>query len=146
MPPSVLPITAPITAPISGAKGTSVVRLTPISAARPATAPMPASSHRFMCPIRSVALKVLYFHRLRGVGRVEAEDPRVEVKFSAQRLLDGLRAAEAVLLAFERQVSDRDALLPQRFHDDLRLVRRHHLILKALKHDHRRFEPVHVVN
>src|SRR5947199_4223331 len=61
---------------------------------QPTTAPMPASSHRFMFPIRSVALKVLYFHRLRGVGRVEAEDPRVEVKFSAQRLLDGLRAAE----------------------------------------------------
>ena len=43
-----------------------------------------------------------------------------------------------MLLSLEEQVADRDALLFERRHDHLALVRRDDGVLVALKHDHRR--------
>src|SRR5438105_10437415 len=72
-----------------------------------------------------------------------AEDQRgVEIEFGVERALDRLGAAEAVLLAGEQQVGDRDAAAAQRLDHHLGLVRRHDTVLGALEENHRAAQPV----
>src|SRR6267143_4538119 len=85
-------------------------------------------------------------HRFDRVGQREAEDLRVEIQLAFERALDVLGDAEAVLLALERNVGDRQALLAEGVDDQLRLVRRDDLVLEALKENDRRRDPIEEVN
>src|SRR5207248_7677145 len=75
-------------------------------------------------------LEVVDRHRFDRVGQREAEDLGVEIELAFERSLDVLRDAEAVLLALEGDVGDRQALLAEGGDDQLRLVRRDNLVLQ----------------
>src|SRR5579884_2081753 len=70
--------------------------------------------------------------------RLKAEDAPVEFEFGFERADDALGLAEAVLLAFELDVDDRDALALERSDDRARLARGHDRVLRALEDDERR--------
>src|SRR2546428_6988462 len=59
--------------------------------------------------------KVLDIDRGDVLGEREAEHARVEVELGFERALDGFGLAEAVLLAFEGEVRDRQVLGAQHF-------------------------------
>src|SRR2546430_7643726 len=91
-------------------------------------------------------LEIIDRHRFDRVGQREAEDLRVEIQLAFERPLDVLGDAEAVLLALEGDVGDRQALLAEGVDDQLRLVRRDDLVLQALKENHRCRDPIEEVN
>src|SRR5256714_8989081 len=78
-------------------------------------------------------LEIIDRHRFDRVGQREAEDLRVEIQLAFERPLDVLSDAEAVLLALERDVGDRQALLAEGVDDQLGLVRRGGLVLPGPK-------------
>src|SRR3981189_1616411 len=69
-------------------------------------------------------LEIVDRHRFDRVGQREAEDLRGEIQFAFERPRDVLGDVEAVLLALERDVGDRQALLAEGGDDQLGLVRR----------------------
>src|SRR3984893_3951447 len=90
--------------------------------------------------------EVLDLHRLDRIGQPEAEDLRVEVQLRLERALDVLRDPEAMLLALERNVGHRQALLAQRVDDGFGLVGWNDLVLQSLEEDHWRRDPIHGVD
>jgi hypothetical protein len=88
---------------------------------------------------RSVNLfcKILDPHRLHGFSQLETEHLAVEIQLGVQGTLDVLRLAEAVLLTFEGDVGDRQALGFDRREHGLGLAGRDDLIFQALEEDHR---------
>src|SRR6266571_7072181 len=72
--------------------------------------------------LSSVLFEVLDRHRLDRIGQREVEDFRIEVQFAFEGTLDVFCDAEAVLLAFEEKVSDRQLFLAECLDDDLRLI------------------------
>src|SRR3984893_12065083 len=91
-------------------------------------------------------LEIVDRHRFHRVGQCEAEDLRVEIQLAFERALDVLRNAEAMLPPLEGDIRNRQPLFPESRHDQLRLVRRHDLVLQALKEDDRRCDPIEVVD
>src|SRR6266487_6558374 len=77
--------------------------------------------------------EVLDRHRLDRIGQREVEDFRIEIQLTFERALDVFGDAEAVLLAFEGKVSDRQPFLAECLDDDLRLVGRNDLVLQPWK-------------
>src|SRR5690606_28086372 len=80
------------------------------------------------------------------VRRLEAEYLAVEAQLRLRGANDVLRAAEAVLLALEFQISDRYAALAQRGHDTARLLGRNDTIFAPLEGDERCLEALEVVD
>ena len=73
-------------------------------------------------------------------------DGKLPAPFGRHHPLDVLGDAEAVLLALERDVGDRQAFLAEGVDDQLRLVRRDDLVFQALKENHRCRDPIQEVN
>src|SRR5919198_3446811 len=73
----------------------------------------------------SNVLEILDLDRFQLVGRLEAEDLREEGEVRLERPLRVGRLTEAVALSLERDVRVRNAALPERLDDHLRLCRRH---------------------
>ena len=74
------------------------------------------------------------------------DEHRVEIELRVKRALDVLGLPEPVLLALEQEIADRNAARLQRGDHALRLVRRDDAILRSLEEDHRRREPIGVVD
>ena len=89
---------------------------------------------------------VLYRHRCNRAGGSKSEHGAVERQLGFQAADDAVRAAEAVLLPFERQIRHGLALLAQRVGHHLRLIGRHDLVLESLKQDERTRQPIDGVN
>ena len=68
------------------------------------------------------------------MGTLNTEDTLVEMQLLFQRRLDCLCFPPAMPLTFENGVLHTSVSLPDCFHDDLRLVRRHYAIDRALQH------------
>ena len=68
-------------------------------------------------------------------GGRKAEYGRVKIQLGFQTANDGVGLAEPVLLAFERDIGDRQPLAPHGVGHQLRLVRWHDAILEPLEED-----------
>src|SRR5438445_2311196 len=134
--------------PADSASSTMSVRSAVVS--KVCQVPMPIagtrSAERPSLRRSSGLLEVVDRHRFDRVGQREAEDLRVEIQLAFERPLDVLGDAEAVLLARERDVGDRQALLAEGVDDQLGLVRRDDLVLETLKDNHRCRDPIEEVN
>src|SRR5262245_56150144 len=86
-------------------------------------------------PIVSSHAKVFNMDRLHGLGKIEPENPRVEIQLPVQRPLDVFGLAKSVLFALERNISDRQALGLDCGIHHLCLVGGYDLVLQALEQD-----------
>src|SRR5215211_6242044 len=94
-----------------------------------------------------VAVKLFFVHdrdRLDLVGGLEPEHPREEEQHRLDRAANVLLLPEAVALALEGEVGEGDTIAAQRVDHDLRLRRRHDLVVEALQEDHGGPQPVGV--
>ena len=74
-------------------------------------------------------LEIFYGNRFRGLGELEAEHSRVEIKLGIQRRLDAFCPSKAMLLIGECYVCYGDTLRAQRADHLLGLAWWHHTIL-----------------
>src|SRR5437870_3086779 len=70
----------------------------------------------------------------------------IEEEFRLQAADDRLRSTEAVLLALEGEVRHGQPLAANRLRHPLGLIRRHHLVLQALKENQRARQPIDEVD
>ena len=81
-------------------------------------------------------IKVFDSHRIDLFGRLETQNPGVEVEFRFQCPAYRLRLAEPMLLALEGEVCVGQFLRIQNFNQCFGLRRWHHRIFQTLKEDH----------
>src|SRR4029077_17844333 len=105
-----------------------------------------ARGRRLLVQSSSSRSKIFYFHRLYGISQFELEDFGVKVKLRLEHALDILGLAKAVLLAFESQISDRQAFRTHGFHHFFGLIGWDDFILQTLEENHRTSEAVGEVN